>query len=425
MDSSVAYTTVITGIEREITRQPKAPGKPTTAPTSSVEASMKRRRVLFVIHTPADQNTAVYKNTLMRAKHLEETGFSCTVLSPTEFPLTRRCSGRFIPFIYPLEVAAWLFVHTKAYDIVVFHSYAGWLLISLSRFVPRLARLHTVIQFHGLEPLYFAKQKEEAQRGNQPLSWRYRFVQGKLMTFALRHACRHADRVFCLNKQESHFLTENHWARPGCTRVVANPVPSSFFFERRHRERATRLLFVGQWLGMKGTRYLAEAFRQLRSKHTDLHLVCAGTLASCEAVLKDFAVEVRDYVEVVPRLGASEMVRVYEPCDLFVFPTLSEGFSLALIEAAASGMPIVTTPVGAAPDILENEVSTIFCTPHDANALRIAIEGLLDARTRREQLGRNAQEAATRFREESVLSAYETLLCELQRNAAEASLIRQ
>jgi len=185
---------------------------------------------------------------------------------------------------------------------------------------------------------------------------------------------------------------------------------SELFIRREYPEIATRLLFVGQWLTMKGSRYLVEACTRLHRKYPDVHLTCAGTLEARETVLAQFPAEVRNHVHVFPRVNTAEMLAIHREADLFVFPTLSEGFSLALIEAAASGLPIVTTPVGASPDILFDGHSVVFCPPSDADALVDCVAGLLDDRGFRELLGKNAQRAAQAYRAESVGRDYASCL---------------
>jgi glycosyltransferase involved in cell wall biosynthesis len=229
----------------------------------------------------------------------------------------------------------------------------------------------------------------------------------------LRRACRRANLVFCLNTQELRFLVEQGWVEPERVHLLANPAPPSFFVPREHRPRAQRLLFVGQWLNMKGTRYLAAAFSRLLRENPDLQLCCAGTLASPRAVLRAFPEDVRDHVIVRPRVSKSELLEIHRTSDLFVFPTLSEGFSLALIEAMASGLPVVTTPVGASCDILQDGSSVVFCAPNDADSLAARVADLLDDRERREMLGRNAQLAASKFRPELVWRDYAVCLNQL------------
>lgn len=370
-------------------------------------------RMLFAIHVPRDTDTAVYKNTRERVAYLEDQGCHCTIVSPEDFPWTHRLGGRFTPLLYPLALAWWLFHRAKSYDVTTFHSYAGWAVLLLSRLLGRFRRLRTVIQFHGLEPLYYSRLKAECEREHRPLSWRYRLISGNLMLNLLRHACRRADMVLCLNTQELRFLIDQGWTDSDRVHLLANPAPVGFFAPRKHRDRATRLLFVGQWLTMKGTRYLIDAFTMLRREHLDLQLCCAGTLASAEAVRRQFPPDVCHSVSVFPRVSKSELLEIHRESDLFVFPTLSEGFSLALIEAMATGLPIVTTPVGASSDILQEGQSVVFCAPHQAEALAESIGELLTDQSRREELGRNAQHAAEKYRPELVWRDYAVCLNQL------------
>ena len=389
-------------------------------PRSEREAAEKRSpRILFAVHVSRDGDTAVYKNTRDRVAYLEQQGCQCTILSPEDFPWTQRFGARFTPFSYPVALALWLFRRADAFDLASFHSYAGWVVLSLSRLFGRFRRLRTAIQFHGLEPLYYSRLEANARREGRPLSWRYRLVSGRIMIHLLRHACRRADMVLCLNSEELRFLVENGWAKSDRVHLVVNPASTSFFIERQYRPRATRLLFVGQWLNMKGTRCLVEAFTQLHREHPDVQLSCAGTLANAETVRRDFPPEVRQQISVLARVSKSELLKLHRDADLFVFPTLSEGFSLALIEAMASGLPIVTTAVGASPDILEDGRSVVFCPVNEARKLAACVADLLDDQARREQLGRNARRAAEKFRPDGVWRDYATCLNRLAQSDLE------
>ena len=59
-------------------------------------------------------------------------------------------------------------------------------------------------------------------------------------------------------------------------------MPPEFFLPERPARRARTLLFVGQWLPMKGIAYLRDAFAEIARRHPDVELVCAGTLAAAE-----------------------------------------------------------------------------------------------------------------------------------------------
>ncbi len=362
-------------------------------------------KVVIAIHTPRDVNTAVYKNSCDRARYLESCGHTCQIVSPDDFPSLAAISPRFLPIVYPIVLAYW-FSRQRDIDFAVFHSYAGWA-VSFAQKFGLMRGLRTSIVFHGLEPIYYERLKEHAFRSGHPLSWRYRLIHGWLMQRLLRFSSRNVDALLCLNSEECRYLLENDWASRGRVTVLANPAPDSFFFQRKHRERATRLLFVGQWLPMKGTGQLAEAFAALRREYPDLELCCAGTRFSKEEVLRSFPQHVRDYVTVHPHVGEAELIALHRESDIFVFPSLSEGFSLAVVEAMASGLPIVATTVGAAPDILTHNRSALLVPPNAAGQLVLAVSQLIDDFRLRVQLGSCAQAAAEQLRTEHAMRAFE------------------
>ena len=75
----------------------------------------------------------------------------------------------------------------------------------------------------------------------------------------------------------------------------------------------------------------------------------------------------------VPSAGREQIYEALRAADLFVFPTLSEGFSKALLEAMAAGLPVVATAVGAAPDILRDGHNGLMVPPADAAAIASAV----------------------------------------------------
>src|SRR4029453_9200278 len=133
------------------------------------------------------------------------------------------------------------------------------------------------------------------------------------------------------------------------------------------------LLFVGQWLGMKGVTALRDAFEVLAARHPPLRLTCAGTLAGGADVLSAFSESVRPRVTVLPRIDQPALAAVYRDADAFVFPSHYEGFGLAIVEAMASRLPIAVTPVGVAGDALKDGDSALFVPPRDAPAIVRAI----------------------------------------------------
>jgi glycosyltransferase involved in cell wall biosynthesis len=371
---------------------------------------MNQLRIAIVLQTPKDQHSSVYLTYQSLARELTHRGHQVAIVTPQDFPLARKTAGRWTPLIYPWIVARWMGTHAKNCDLAVFHSYAGWRAVSAAR----RHNVKTVVAFHGLEPLYHAEIVKEMEAAGG-LSWRYRLLQERLMPMFLRRACRYATLITCLNTAERDTLVEMGWTTDNRVAIVGHGVGDRFF-SREPRERPPRtLLFVGQWLGMKGVAFLREAFQALARTHPSLRLICAGTLVGKDEVLASFDQDVRARVTVLPRVDQPALADVYKEADLFVFPSSYDGFGLAIVEAMAARLPIVVTPVGVAADALQDGVSALFIPKRDAQAIVRAVERLLQDPVLRQELGDAAQEAARNYRETETVRAWAHTLTSVDR----------
>ena len=369
---------------------------------------------LFVIHTPKDPQTAVFKVVAQHADALRARGHYVEIIAPEDFAAARMMGPRFDPLLFPVFVAMRLLRCGRDLDLIKFHSYSGWLFALLKPIRSKWRKIKFVTEFHGLEPIFFAALQEETHRAKRRLSWRYRLVNGWFMDHIIRIACRRSDRVLCLNNSEVNFLDDRHWADASKLAVFKNGVPSEFFEVRRdYTPQSATLLFVGQWNERKGTRYLVEAFTQIAAERPDVRLISAGTLCAADSVLQDFPAEIRSRVTVYPRVSREELIRLHSQADIFIFPTSFEGCSLALLEAMASALPIVTTPVGAAPDILQDQTSALLVPRRDSALLAAAVRTLIVDPAMRGMLGTNARAAAETYRSTSVLAQNAAQLEEL------------
>jgi glycosyltransferase involved in cell wall biosynthesis len=161
------------------------------------------------------------------------------------------------------------------------------------------------------------------------------------------------------------------------------------------------------------------AFRRLRETYRDATLVCAGELVGAEAAFAEFlpaeqrprylaerheiAAEIRGAlrepgVEYVGVVTGARKTTLFRAADVFVLPSLTEGFSLALLEAMFHGLAIVATRVGGTPDIVLEPDQGLLVEPGDDAGLGAALEHLAASPALREQMGRrNAQVARARY----------------------------
>jgi len=358
----------------------------------------ERLRFAVVIQTPKDEHSAVYIGYKSLVAALESQGHSVTILAPSDFPTLARFSGRWTPLLYPLAIASWARRHGHEFDLLMFHSYSGWLATAFGHGHPP-----ALVMFHGIEPLYHRELREETARNGDRLSWRYRMLQELYLPYVLGVTCRRAAGVACLNRTEAEFVRSKGWVSKANVHVLAHGVPPDFFASPRTLRPIRTILFVGQWLPMKGIRYLRDAATVLLRQDAGMRLICAGTLVAEDLVKAEFPSEVRGRIQVLPRLSQSTLSQLYRDADVFVFPSLYEGFSRAIVEAMASRLPIVCTPVGVAADALRHEQNALLVSKHDAAALVAAVQRLRSDPALAERLANAAGETAREYTQAAVL----------------------
>jgi glycosyltransferase involved in cell wall biosynthesis len=154
------------------------------------------------------------------------------------------------------------------------------------------------------------------------------------------------------------------------------------------------LLYVGFCTPRKGLDYLAQAMPLLPA---DVRLLLVGHWEeSYRAKFYRALGRATDRVVELGYVPDEELPRYYALADLFVFPTLLEGFGLPLAEALACGTPVITTSAGASPEVAGPGGRIV--PPRNPAALANAINELLDDADLRHRLGRAGREwALSRF----------------------------
>jgi glycosyltransferase involved in cell wall biosynthesis len=160
---------------------------------------------------------------------------------------------------------------------------------------------------------------------------------------------------------------------------------------RRRSNGKLQLLFVGRINQRKGIKYLLEALDMLDSQQVEL-TVCGWAEDGLELFR---AYEGR--VTVRPSVSAAELEQAYASADLFILPSVAEGFGQVLLEAMAAGLPIAATTRTAAPDLIRHGVEGLVFEPASAEAAAGSIAWALDNRLRLPEMGRAAQARSKEF----------------------------
>src|SRR6266852_3877922 len=166
---------------------------------------------------------------------------------------------------------------------------------------------------------------------------------------------------------------------------------------------------VGSLYPVKGHIYLIEALPSIIERFADVKLLVIGT-GELEMSLKAQA-NALGLEEHVRFLGfRSDVPELLPIMDVFVLPSLSEGLSLALLEAMAATKPIVATSVGGNPEAIVDGVTGLLVDPRDPKALANRIISILGDRIQAEQLGvRGRERAVQHFSIERMVDEYQQL----------------
>ncbi len=155
---------------------------------------------------------------------------------------------------------------------------------------------------------------------------------------------------------------------------------------------APLLVTVARLAPEKGHQYLFEALQVLADRNLRPYLLLLGDgprRKELEALATKLGL--KEHVIFAGVLPHDEMMPLVQSADLFVLPSLQEGFGLAPAEAMLLERPTITTNVGGLTDLIENEISGLLVPPADALALTNSIERVLTDSNLSARLGREGR----------------------------------
>lgn len=172
-------------------------------------------------------------------------------------------------------------------------------------------------------------------------------------------------------------------------------------FLPRFSHRSTngaKALFLGGVGPRKGAFDLLEAMGHLKSRGCSLHLWVGGyeeregDLIRARTRLEELHLE--DTCQLVGTVHGLRKSQLLSEASLFVLPSYNEGLPMAILEALAAGLPVVATPVGGIPEVIEDGYNGFLVTPGDVEALAEKLAILANDRHLREVMGRRSREIA-------------------------------
>ena len=165
----------------------------------------------------------------------------------------------------------------------------------------------------------------------------------------------------------------------------------------KRQKNALDLLFVGSCVRRKGVHVLLEALALEPRQQIRAHLI--GETGKDPAYYDEMLRFIREqaleeHVVFHGRVSQNRLGQFYLEADIFVLPSLWEGFGIVLLEAMYFGLPVIASDVSAIPELVSHEQNGILVPADDPQALANAIRLLVENDELRERLGQEGQRMA-------------------------------
>ncbi len=297
-------------------------------------------------------------------------------------------SGFFFRRFYNLWRQRGIISDLKKNEIDLFHGLSGELPSGLNR-----NGIKSIVTIHDLIFLKFPQF--------------YSFFDRKIHYWKFRNAARNADRIIAISRQTKADIvrylgipeTRISVVYQGCQDVFRNhySTEEKELVRSKYSLPERFLLNVGTIEIRKNVLSAIKAIRSL-----DTHLVIVGAETDYIRDIRRYldAEDIHHKVSFLKGISNRELAMLYQMADIFVYPSLYEGFGIPIIEALFSGTPVITSAGSCFPEA--GGPGSIYIDPNNTDALSAAISDLLQHKSKRDQMKTAGLTYARHFEDENI-----------------------
>lgn len=220
-----------------------------------------------------------------------------------------------------------------------------------------------------------------------------------------------ADKILVLSNWWKEQLLSSLSVKPDSIEVLYNPCP---IVNEDNNNCSDKILYAGTVNERKGYKDLIKAFAQIAHKFPTRKLTIAGNGEIEQGKQLAEALGISDQVDFLGWVNGPAKEKAFQEASIFCLPSYAEGFPMAVLDAWAYGLPVITTPVGGIPDVAKDRENMLLFNPGDIDKLAENLDQLISDETLRNRISKESSDFAhKRFSIESVnkqlASIYESL----------------
>lgn len=292
--------------------------------------------------------------------------------------------------LFDIYAAIWILIQHKYIAAAIFQHHSGALAIRMANKLKIKTILNISIAHHD-----WIKLENDFEKNLNP-KWAY-FLQfrefSRYQQWILENECRYSN----------HFLVASSFTKSTLSitssKTTTHVIPlgtsiNSFEFHERIRnpDQTFRIIVVGQLTQRKGISYILEAYESAALPSASKLIFAGRDSSGMKKILEKY-----QHVEVLGHLSKSELELLMSQADLFICNSLVEGFSLATLDAMASGLPVIASDRTFAGDIIDNGVNGFIVDPRNVSQLASTIRLVYDNPILARKISRASFETANRF----------------------------
>jgi glycosyltransferase involved in cell wall biosynthesis len=226
---------------------------------------------------------------------------------------------------------------------------------------------------------------EECERFGFPYfgNWKHDWMLKKMQL-----EFEYADNIFVCSQLAKKTLVENGINE---SKIFVNYLGidlNKFKFQQKTSSNKFKFLHVSNMSPVKGLHYIIEAFNELNKIYENCELWLVGPLPK-EKILQKmiYSNSSIKYFQAVPE---HELVEFYHQCDIFVHPSLSDGWGMTVLQAMSTGLPVVVSDMTGSSEIVTNDYNGWIVKSRDVKELYEIMEFTLSNKNKLLSMGKNA-----------------------------------
>lgn len=363
-------------------------------------------RILLTVHHELDPNSGAPGGTLQLADQYRRRGHQVEVLGFGEL-LAGWLPEQAKMVAFPWALAAHLARggRRSRFDVIDASTGDAWLIGAPRRAFPaRVQRSLLVTRSWGLEHTMDERRRADAAAGGEPLSWRYPRYHGGYRLKEVARSLRAADVALFMNRYDAALAVERLGVSPERVGLVSGGISDALIglpapqpFSGGAFSGGGRIAVIGTYLARKGVAHAATALNTWLPRHPDWALTFLGTGVEEARVLADYDPSLHSRISVVPRYANDDLGRLLDGHHIHLFPTLSEGWGMALVEAMACGLAPVVSDVPGPTELVHDGDDAIVVPPGEPGRITAALDRLAADRSLLDRLRGNAHRAAQSY----------------------------